>query len=128
VETDESAIAAIINRGGAPAGLEAEPPAPVATAAPLVVSPPEPVPPPPPPLPPPPAPTLAPLPAPVPMPVPTPAPAAAADPAAEKKFTLRLSASLLAEIEKDAKGRPDRISVNTWLIGAALQRLDRRNP
>ncbi len=43
----------------------------------------------------------------------------------EKKFTLRLSASLLATIEKDAKDRPDRISVNTWLIGAALQRLNR---
>ena len=44
---------------------------------------------------------------------------------AEKKFTLRLPASLLATIEKDAKDRPDRISVNTWLIGAALQRLSR---
>ncbi len=44
---------------------------------------------------------------------------------AEKKFTLRLPASVLAAIEKDAKDRPDRISVNTWLIGAALQRLNR---
>lgn len=53
-------------------------------------------------------------------------PPPAADPAdPERKFTLRLPASLLAEIEKDAKGRPDRISVNTWLIGAALQRLGR---
>ncbi|MEI7610754.1 MAG: hypothetical protein WCJ64_25505 [Rhodospirillaceae bacterium] len=61
-----------------------------------------------------------------------PAPGAVPSPAppphlvdAEKKFTLRLPASLLAEIEKDAKDRPDRISVNTWLIGAALQRLNR---
>jgi len=83
-EADEDAIAAVINRGGAPAGGAPDPAAPPFPAAPLPVS--EPV-----------------------------------DP--EKKFTLRLSASLLAEIEKDAKGRPDRISVNTWLIGAALQRL-----
>lgn len=80
VEIDESAIAAVINRGGAPAGADAAP-----------------------------------------SPPPAPEPATTADP--EKKFTLRLSASLLAEIERDAKGRPDRISVNTWLIGAALQRL-----
>ena len=79
-EADESIIAAIINRGGAPAAAEPDPEA----------------------LPPPPA---------------------ADDADAEKKFTLRLPASLLAAIEKDAKGRPDRISVNTWLIGAALQRL-----
>ncbi|CAK0775458.1 hypothetical protein CCP2SC5_60011 [Azospirillaceae bacterium] len=45
----------------------------------------------------------------------------------EKKFTLRLPASLLSAIEKDAKDRPDRISVNTWLIGAALQRLRQSN-
>ncbi|MEI7610774.1 MAG: hypothetical protein WCJ64_25605 [Rhodospirillaceae bacterium] len=56
----------------------------------------------------------------VPPPAPPPQPVDA-----EKKFTLRLPASLLAEIEKDAKDRPDRISVNTWLIGAALQRLNR---
>jgi len=88
-EADESVIAAIINRGGAPAGAEAEAPPP----APVVIA------------------------------VPPPVPEADSDP--EKKFTLRLPASLLAEIEKDAKGRPDRISVNTWLIGAALQRLER---
>ena len=63
---------------------------------------------------PPPAPILVPVPVPPPEPV-----------DAEKKFTLRLPASLLAQIEKDAKDRPDRISVNTWLIGAALQRLNR---
>ena len=90
-EADESVIAAIINRGGAPAGVEAEAPAPVALA--------------------------------VPLPPPPPVEAVNSDP--EKKFTLRLPASLLADIEKDAKGRPDRISVNTWLIGAALQRLEK---
>jgi hypothetical protein len=74
-------IAAIINRGGTPAGVEPKAPPPPPAAIPE------------------------------------------ADP--ERKFTLRLPASLLAEIEKDAKGRPDRISVNTWLIGAALQRLGR---
>ncbi len=84
-EAEESIIAAIINRGGAPAGQESAPPPP-------------------------------PAPAPEPEPVDT-------DP--EKKFTLRLPSSVLAAIEKDAKGRPDRISVNTWLIGAALQRLER---
>ena len=100
-EADEDIIAAIINRGGAPAGMpavaEAEPPPPVAA--------------------------LPPSPAPVVEPPPPPAVVVLSDP--EKKFTLRLPASLLAEIEKDAKGRPDRISVNTWLIGAALQRLER---
>jgi hypothetical protein len=98
-ETDETAIAAIINRGGAPAGPV--PPVPVPTPPPV----------------------LAPVAVPAPVPAPEPSDA---DP--EKKFTLRLPASLLAAIEKDAKGRPDRISVNTWLIGAALQRLDRRPP
>jgi len=94
-EADESVIAAIINRGGAPAGAEPEAPAP--TPAPVLVA--------------------------VPAPPPPVAEPVNSDP--EKKFTLRLPASLLAEIEKDAKGRPDRISVNTWLIGAALQRLER---
>jgi hypothetical protein len=119
VETDESAIAAIINRGGAPAGVDAAPvPVPAAVPAPVAA--------------------VAPGPDPVPVAVPVAvaapvvvvaAPAAVADDAnAEKKFTLRLPASLLAAIEKDAKGRPDRISVNTWLIGAALQRLDRAGP
>ena len=84
-EADETAVSAIINRGGAPALVEAAPP-----------------------------------PAPSPAPAPPPAPIDA-----EKKFTLRLPASVLAAIEKDAKDRPDRISVNTWLIGAALQRLNR---
>ena len=65
------------------------------------------------------APEVAP-PAPILAPVPPPEPVDT-----EKKFTLRLPASLLAQIEKDAKDRPDRISVNTWLIGAALQRLSR---
>jgi len=60
--------------------------------------------------------------APAPVPPPAPAPALVDG---EKKFTLRLPASVLAAIEKDAKDRPDRISVNTWLIGAALQRLNR---
>ena len=83
--TDESAVAAIINRGGAPAPAQA-----------FV------------------------------QPEPEPPPAAPAEPEdPEKKFTLRLPASLLAAIEKDAKSRPDRISVNSWLIGAALQRLER---
>lgn len=66
------------------------------------------------------APALAPA-----APPPAPEPVEPDDP--EKKFTLRLSSSLLAAIEKDAKSRPDRISVNSWLIGAALQRLE-RNP
>jgi outer membrane biosynthesis protein TonB len=119
VETDESVIAAIINRGGAPAGFEAEPvtvaPVPLPTPAPAVVAPPEPPPPEPPP-------TATPEPGPVPTAAPEPEPV---DLDPEKKFTLRLPASLLAAIEKDAKGRLDRISVNTWLIGAALQRLGR---
>ncbi len=64
--------------------------------------------------------------APAPVVVAAPVAAPSAEPVdAEKKFTLRLPASLLATIEKDAKDRPDRISVNTWLIGAALQRLNR---
>ncbi|CAK0775878.1 hypothetical protein WCLP8_5310003 [uncultured Gammaproteobacteria bacterium] len=116
VEADEDIVAAIINRGGAPAGLEivsggqqsgqggggdnqaAVPASVVPVAIEPEVS--QPV-------------ALAPEPQPKPQPVGE----------AEKKFTLRLSASLLAEIERDAKGRPDRISVNTWLIGAALLRL-----
>ena len=82
IEADESAVAAIIGRGGGPALPEPSPAVPPAVPA-----------------------------------------APPAD--AEKKFTLRLPASLMAEIERDAKDRPDRISVNTWLIGAALQRLGR---
>ena len=107
VEADETIVSAIINRGGAPATHEVSLPPP---------SPPPPVlaaPPPPPPV------EVAPPPAPAPVLVP------ACDPNVEKKFTLRLPASVLAAIEKDAKDRPDRISVNTWLIGAALQRLTR---
>ena len=44
----------------------------------------------------------------------------------ERKFTLRIPADLLAEIQNDAKNRPDRISINSWLIGAALERLAKR--
>lgn len=99
-EADETIVSAIINRGGAPAGAEVVP-------APVAVLPPSPPPPS----------------APAPVVVPPPPPPEPVD--AEKKFTLRLPASLLAAIEKDAKDRPDRISVNTWLIGAALQRLNR---
>ncbi len=119
-EADELTVSAIINRGGAPAGIE--PPAPVpasvlaspAPAAVVVLQPPAP---------PPPAPDV--VLATVPVPAPASLSAPPADANAEKKFTLRLPASLLAAIEKDAKDRPDRISVNTWLIGAALLRLNR---
>ena len=83
-DADERVIAAIINRGGAPAAAETGPvrPDPASLSAPVNIDP-------------------------------------------EKKFTLRLPSSLLAAIEKDAKDRPDRVSVNTWLIAAALQRLQR---
>ncbi len=127
-EADESTVSAIINRGGAPAGAEVPvpppQPAPVFQALPPV---------PPilePPVVAPPAPALVSalppaLPPPVPLSQTALSPAPLPDANAEKKFTLRLPASLLAAIEKDAKDRPDRISVNTWLIGAALQRLTR---
>jgi hypothetical protein len=137
---DENAIAAIINRGGGAASVVAEPAAmPVPLPVPVAVAPPPSPSPPPPSIPIPipmaepvaVAPVMVPAPAPpappplpaVPVPASSPAVAVETDP--EKKFTLRLSASLLAAIEKDAKDRPDRISVNTWLIGAALQRLER---
>lgn len=96
---DEEAIAAIINRGGAPAGGEVE-----AAAAAMERLDPDPIVP----------------------PIKSSAGKEAVEIDPERKFTLRLPASLLAEIEKAAKGRPDRISVNTWLIGAALQRLERK--
>lgn len=114
---DEDAVAAIINRGGGVAGSEMEGLDRLAVpgnAAPAAASPV----------------SLAAVPA-----VPAAAAAVPVEPAAspvspgevEKKFTLRLPASLLAEIERDAKGRLDRISVNTWLIGAALQRLQKQH-
>ncbi len=127
-EADELTVSAIINRGGAPAGIE--PPAPVPAPAPVLASPAPAAPAAPaavvvlqPPAPPPPAPDV--VLATVPVPAPASLSAPPADANAEKKFTLRLPASLLAAIEKDAKDRPDRISVNTWLIGAALLRLNR---
>lgn len=45
----------------------------------------------------------------------------------EKKFTLRAPASTLKRIEDDARTRPGRVSVNTWLLEAIEEKFARNH-
>lgn len=50
---------------------------------------------------------------------------AAALPAVDAKFTWRYAPDLKSRIEAAIAARPGKISLNTWLIEAALEKLDR---
>jgi predicted HicB family RNase H-like nuclease len=55
---------------------------------------------------------------------PTPEPSEPAEVTA--KFTLRLPRDILDAIEADAKAERPKVSVNTWIYAAVLERLERR--